>query len=273
MNIFYFFRPKPKLFVAFDEGQGEPTIFIHGIASDSSCWDLVRQVLKEVNGRRAIGLDLLGFGNSPKPKSSMYSLEDHAKAIERTIKKMKLNGPCTIVGHSLGGLVAIQLASRQKLNIKQLFVCAPPIYLNEDLKLSVSKYERTTRAKNNVYFSLYKAIARRPNMSLKAARLIANRFSDFYLSEATWVPFKRSLTNSINDQSTFNELANLNLKVTIIYGRLDVFLVPIHYKQAAELNKNIQLTTFNGGHTLSKKFSQVVVEELTTSFRKKPKHL
>jgi len=273
MNIFNFLRPKPKLFVAFNEGQGSPVIFIHGIASDSSCWGFVKNQLSSNSQLQLIGLDLLGFGNSPKPKNNNYSLEEHAKAIERTLKTLKISAPLTIVGHSLGGLIAIKLANRQKIAIEKLILCAPPIYLKEDINLTTKKYDRTARAKNNAYFNLFKAIARRPNMSLKVARLIANRFSDFTLNEATWTPFKKSLINSINDQTSFNELVKLNLRIHLIYGRLDVFLVQLHFKEAAQLNNKIKLISFNGGHSLTKKFSQAIAKDLTTSFRKQSEHL
>lgn len=264
MNIFNFFKLQPKSYIAFNNGSGQPVIFIHGIATDSSCWNLTVSNLSEQQ-LRLVGLDLLGFGQSQKPNNNKYTLDDHAKAIEKTIKKLRLKEPPILVGHSLGGLICLRLAQRQKIAIKRLVLCGPPIYLNEDLSNSTSQYSKTTRAKNNAYFGLYRALAKRPGLSIKGARLVAAKFSDFRLDEQTWIPFKKSLLNSINSQNSFDDLVKTKLPTTIIYGKLDFFLVPLHYKQAAEINKQISIISYNGGHTLTEKFSIAVAKEVVNS--------
>lgn len=59
---------------------------------------------------RSIMVDLLGSGFSDAPQDFGYSLEDHARLVTRLMDELELKG-CNIVGYSMGGAVAITLAS------------------------------------------------------------------------------------------------------------------------------------------------------------------
>jgi pimeloyl-ACP methyl ester carboxylesterase len=86
-------------------GSGPVVLLIHGITSDSSNWRLVIPSL----ARRftVIAPDLIGHGRSDKPKGD-YSLGSHASCLRDLL--VALGHPrATIVGHSLGGGIAMQL--------------------------------------------------------------------------------------------------------------------------------------------------------------------
>ena len=86
-------------------GEGEPVVFVHGFSSSLHSWD---QNLGRMGPVRSIALDLPGHGESAKPLSS-YTATYYARMLRRFLEETGI-GPATVVGLSLGGLVAGRLA-------------------------------------------------------------------------------------------------------------------------------------------------------------------
>ena len=55
-------------------------------------------------------VDLLGFGFSDRPAGFGYAIEDHAATVAALLDRLDLTG-CAVIGHSMGGSVAIVLAT------------------------------------------------------------------------------------------------------------------------------------------------------------------
>ena len=88
-------------------GRGPVVVLVHGLASSSATWAEVMSLL----GRRAhvVAPDLLGHGESAKPRSGDYSLGAHAAGLRDLLAILELER-ATVVGHSFGGGVAMQFA-------------------------------------------------------------------------------------------------------------------------------------------------------------------
>jgi len=87
-----------------DEGQGEVILLLHGMAGSSQTW---RSVMGPLSRKyRVVAPDLLGHGNSAKPRSD-YSLGAFAVFLRDLLDELGV-AQATIVGHSLGGGVAMQ---------------------------------------------------------------------------------------------------------------------------------------------------------------------
>ena len=90
----------------------EPTIvFLHGLgaASSEEFMQTVRHPL--LAGFRMLLVDFLGFGFSERPVEYGYTIEDHAESVAGLLHDLNV-GSAHIVGHSMGGSVAIALAMR-----------------------------------------------------------------------------------------------------------------------------------------------------------------
>ncbi len=87
-----------------DEGSGEVLLLIHGMAGSSDAWrELIPRLAKSY---RVVAPDLLGHGQSTKPRGD-YSLGAFAVWLRDLLDELGV-ARATIVGHSLGGGVAMQ---------------------------------------------------------------------------------------------------------------------------------------------------------------------
>jgi pimeloyl-ACP methyl ester carboxylesterase len=85
-------------------GSGPPVVLIHGMVNSSRHWESV--ALRLADDYTVIAPDLIGHGDSATPRGD-YSLGAHAAAIRDLLAAIGI-GRATIVGHSLGGGVAMQ---------------------------------------------------------------------------------------------------------------------------------------------------------------------
>ncbi len=87
-------------------GSGPLIVLIHGITGNSAQWEPVMRVLQDRH--TVFAPDLLGHGESAKPRGD-YSLGAYASGIRDLLIGLAAE-PATVVGHSLGGGIAMQLA-------------------------------------------------------------------------------------------------------------------------------------------------------------------
>ncbi|HBG05497.1 MAG: hydrolase [Geobacteraceae bacterium GWC2_58_44] len=114
-------------------GSGPKTlVLIHGLAARSETWtDLVP--LFPSDRYTVYLLDLLGSGESSKPKVADYSIRGHSRRLLRFLEKGSLSD-VTLVGHSLGGAVVLLAAVEAMLGEKSdmltsMIIMAGPGYL------------------------------------------------------------------------------------------------------------------------------------------------
>jgi pimeloyl-ACP methyl ester carboxylesterase len=89
-----------------DVGSGPPILFVHGMMSSRSTW--ADQWDRLAVDHRVLAPDLFGHGESAKPVGD-YSLGAHAASLRDLLDALGLTSVC-VVGHSLGGGIAMQLA-------------------------------------------------------------------------------------------------------------------------------------------------------------------
>src|SRR4051794_3079347 len=87
-------------------GKGPVVLLVHGVAGSSQTWDEIIPAL--ARDHTVIAPDLLGHGESAKPRGD-YSLGAYASGL-RDLLAVLGHDTATIVGHSLGGGVAMQFA-------------------------------------------------------------------------------------------------------------------------------------------------------------------
>ncbi|MGN9844066.1 alpha/beta fold hydrolase [Nonomuraea sp. H19] len=109
------------------QGTGEPVVLLHGIGQDRHAWDRVIPLLAA--GRDVIALDLPGFGQSPDlPACAPRDLPTMVTALGAVFTALGLRLP-HVVGHSLGGLIALRLA--QAGHARSVTALAPAGFWND----------------------------------------------------------------------------------------------------------------------------------------------
>lgn len=105
-----------------DEGRGPETlVFIHGLGSNLQAWQKTIADLR--NDYRCIALDLPGYGKSSQ-HDYPFGMAFFAGQVDALINELKLK-KVTLVGHSMGGQVAIMLALQQPAYLERLILAAP----------------------------------------------------------------------------------------------------------------------------------------------------
>jgi pimeloyl-ACP methyl ester carboxylesterase len=101
-------------------GEGPTIVLVHGIAGSSTTWRGVLPALAE--HYTVVAPDLLGHGHSAKPRGD-YSLGAYASGI-RDLLTVLGEERVTVVGHSLGGGVAMQFAYQFPERVERLVLVA-----------------------------------------------------------------------------------------------------------------------------------------------------
>ena len=115
----------------------EDVLFIHGFISSSAFWTetLFPNFSKSAKSTyRLLAIDLLGFGRSPKPNDSLYTLREHLEMIEHSVMEPYKVKSFHVVAHSLGCILALALAVKYPGSVKSLTLLAPvsSIYLQNN---------------------------------------------------------------------------------------------------------------------------------------------
>lgn len=113
-------------------------VLLHGLTGSLKYWKKGMDNLSE--SYSVLLIDLLGFGDSPKPNSK-YDLDEHVKAIEKVLRKESFDsGGTYLVGHSLGSILAIGLTARHPDWFEELALIGLPFFQDQaSIKTNFSK--------------------------------------------------------------------------------------------------------------------------------------
>ncbi|WP_114240417.1 alpha/beta fold hydrolase [Dyella sp. C9] len=102
---------------------GPAVLLIHALASRSDSWREVAQALA-ADGHRVIVPDLRGHGRSQRARS--YALDEFVQDLAAMLDAWRL--PCiSVIGHSLGGQLALRLAAQAPARVHRLVLEAAPV--------------------------------------------------------------------------------------------------------------------------------------------------
>ncbi|MFE7618853.1 alpha/beta fold hydrolase [Streptomyces sp. NPDC057496] len=97
--------------VAEDPGSRSDRVYLHGLGASSGPYFAASATHPLLAGGRSLLVDLLGFGISDRPTDFGYTLEEHADAVAKAMEAAGAHG-ADVIGHSMGGAVAVLLAAR-----------------------------------------------------------------------------------------------------------------------------------------------------------------
>jgi pimeloyl-ACP methyl ester carboxylesterase len=106
------YLPDERAFIRYIEipGADPPLLWLHGWQCSSTGELMPAAVQAVLRGRRSLLIDFLGHGYSDRPPAFAYTREAHARTIVSVIDALAVR-ECGLVGHSMGGAVAVHVAT------------------------------------------------------------------------------------------------------------------------------------------------------------------
>lgn len=237
-------------------GRKQTIIMLHGIAGSGNDWAPIINHLKDRYS--CITIDLLGFGKSPKPQWSAYSMNDHIRSLRNTIRRLNIKGGYILMGHSLGSLITVRYAKQFGNNISQTVLISPPVYppikqissgrarLKTGFLLNIYQYIRS----GDINKALFEKICR-------AFKIPLSITSD----RETWIPFMRSLKNCIEQQSVIDDIKHIHIPVRVLRGKLDQLVIGDNVEMLVS-NPNVTIYNLVANHNITDQYGKKIREIL-----------
>jgi pimeloyl-ACP methyl ester carboxylesterase len=193
---------------------------LHGYLGSGEYWNTIRTALQK--DHTVITLDLLGFGRSPKPKTSSYSYGEQLSWIRRTLEQAPISKPFLLAGHSMGALLALRYSRTYPNTVSRLVLINLPLFTGkEQAHRELSGTNLLYKA--SMYWRLHHVIipiARSKRIKATIHRLAPSPYKGMeeYLFTSSGMARGRSLRNIIEAQTAFEDLEKLPTPTTIIAG-------------------------------------------------------
>ena len=230
------------------EGKGEPILLIHGTFSSLHTYDDWTSILK--HNYKVIRLDLPGFGlTGPHPKNK-YSTENYIDFIDEFLDILTIDS-CAVVGNSLGGWMAWELALKHPTRVSKLILIDAAGYIN-DRNFPLPFVIAQTPVLRNVFNYVPKAVVRRFVRQVfydqsKVTEEVIERHFDLFHRDGNMAAFVK-IANSHFVQNTHN-LHQLTIPVLIMWGEKDNWLSVGHASKFGEDIPNSKVIIYkNVGH-------------------------
>jgi pimeloyl-ACP methyl ester carboxylesterase len=167
-----------------------PLVLIHGFAVSMRWFDAVTPLLARDN--HVIRVDLLGHGGSEKPRDG-YSMEHQADLVAAVMERLGVRR-ASVVGHSMGGIVATALVQRHRGLVARLMTIGTPPDRDDDAGLAESVSEH---------------VAFWPVTGPAVDRLISYRFARAQVERAFEPEFDppKRLIEDVFGRTTFNSFS------------------------------------------------------------------
>jgi pimeloyl-ACP methyl ester carboxylesterase len=158
-------------------GADPPLLWLHGWQCASTGELMPAAVQTPLRGRRSLLIDFLGHGYSDRPPAFAYTREAHAQTIVALIDALGLS-ECGLVGHSMGGAVAVHVAAARPAIVSLLILAEPSIDAGGDERFAgVSEDQFVTHGFRELLEAQTKEAEAQPD-GLRAAHLGITRLVD-----------------------------------------------------------------------------------------------
>jgi pimeloyl-ACP methyl ester carboxylesterase len=160
-------------------------LFLHGVGSSSGTWWRVREDLADL-GWETLALDLPGHGDRPVPATGLRTVADLAQDVWERVADQRFD---VLVGHSLGAVVALELAAAHPGLAGQVVVVDPPAlggsFSVDDVADGLLR--QTAAARADVGALAARLAAANPRWAALDARGVAENNARFDDAVAAWL--------------------------------------------------------------------------------------
>ncbi len=243
-----------------EKGEGPAIVMIHGLGGQTGNFE--HSLLDRLSDSfRVVLVDRPGSGYSTRRPGEMESMPAQVAAIAALIDRLGLERPL-VVGHSLGGGVALALALDHPRATSGLALLSPLTHMPDEVPKALAKLAlRSALARRLVAWTIATPLGLRggrrtldmvfapdappEDFGLKAGGLMALRPASFVAASADLVALEAELPRLM---ARYDELS---VPVAILFGRGDTILDPaLHGERMVAAHPATRLDLVEGGHML-----------------------
>jgi pimeloyl-ACP methyl ester carboxylesterase len=257
-----------------DEGapgrDGTPIVFVHGLGGSHLNWCLIGPGLAA--GRRAVALDLHGFGLTPGTRATS-TVQHNTRLLDRFVREVT-GTPVILAGNSMGGLISIMQASAAPDTVAGLVLIDPALppprgapdrqvgsqFLMYALPGIGEYYVRSVLSRQSPELAVQRVIELcfadpsriDPALLTASIALAAERQSQGLLSrDGTFLAASRSLMRVVGLRRRYREMmASVRVPVLLLGGEADRLVPVASMRLAAARNPGWETVILPGvGHT------------------------
>ncbi len=250
---------------------------LHGILEQGAAWSEVA-VRLAAKGYRVIAPDLRGHGRSDRaPQASSYNLIDFLSDIDTIVEKVT-DKAFTLVGHSLGSVIAATFASIRPQKIKNLFLVETILPSEPDDPEAIAEQLATqldylaSPPEHPVFPDVFAAADRlrkaTPALSMSLAIELATRITEPCAGGVRWcwaslLRTRAGITlNGIGKSKYLGLLRRIKVPITLIYGDRSKYNREEDLTQQQEAMPKAAKVVVSGGHNLhleaASKLAQII---------------
>lgn len=225
-----------------DVGKGKVVLFIHGFLENHSMWKALIESLSPKC--RCIAPDLFGHGNSPA-MGYVHEMKTYAQAMAKLIDHLQIK-KYAVVGHSMGGYVALELLQIQPEKISDFVLLnSTPLADSTERKKERERAIRAIRKFPEAFVQMAVKNLFLPENQTRLAKGIDEAITEAKkCSQQGIIATLQGLKNRAQHVETFTK-ANSNKLV--IAGKKDQ-VVPFEKLKNSTKGSKAKLISFNGGH-------------------------
>jgi pimeloyl-ACP methyl ester carboxylesterase len=205
----HYYEAEPRI-----AGGGEPIVLVHGLGDRGEAWYPMIKELKRA-GFHVYALDLLGYGRSPKPGDSDYSIETQEKLVIDFIQALGLQ-KTNLGGWSMGGYVALKLALDHPELVDRLVVY-DAVGVRFDRKYPINVFHPESKADLDRLVYLLEPHA-------KPLRDFVKRDAMRRFAEEQWV-IDRGIASMATEKDALDDrLSGMQVPLLLVWGNEDLLM-------------------------------------------------
>ncbi|QGZ63815.1 alpha/beta fold hydrolase [Paraburkholderia acidisoli] len=243
-------------------GEGPPVVFVHGLSGQmrNFAWLPIAALARE---HRVILIDRPGAGYSTRGAQSQANIYAQARTVARFIETMRLEAP-VLVGHSLGGAIALAVALEYPRAVERIALIAPLTHVQTEVpkafRALVLRSKAVRRFVSRTFATpvglatsaavLKQVFAPEPvpdDFPTRGGGLLSLRPSGFYSASADLVAIEDADDLAQMEQ----RYGQLTIPIDVLFGREDVVLDWRRHGDALRRKSElVTLKVVSGGHML-----------------------
>jgi len=208
-------------------GDAVPVLFVHGFGADLNAWMFNQPALAET--RRTIALDLPGHGGSTKTLDRAVDGASFAADLDRVLAALAIDR-VHLVGHSMGGAIAVYFAHWQPDRVASLTLIAPASFGLEINAAFIDGFVRAQRRREMQ--EVLSLLVHDPSLLSRAMVEDVLRYKRLDGVQAALETLAREwFPNGIQREGIAEVALHLKMPVQIIWGRNDR-IIPLAHAEA-----------------------------------------